>query len=451
MVEEQIQKKNSNKKKKNSSTSRNKNNVKQKRTHAPKTAVQAFKSPHPRERKRSPPKKANIPDRKVLGEELSFSNLGLIKSLYKAVRDAGYKVPTPIQAQAIPLLLKGRDILGCAQTGTGKTAAFALPILQYLVKNHREGKTRPIRSLVLAPTRELAIQIAESFSNYGKYTRIKNTVIYGGVGQNPQVEALKRGVDILVATPGRLLDLIGQGYIKLNSVEILVFDEADRMLDMGFIHDMRRILKYVPNERQTLLFSATIPEDIVKLGRKLLKNPARITISPDKPAVEIIEQLILPVPKEHKQKLLEFILECKNLTRVLVFSRTKHGANRIVKKLVKKGINAEPIHGNKSQTARQQALKNFREGKTRVLVATDVAARGIDVDDISHVVQYDLPNVPETYVHRIGRTGRAGATGRAISFCMESEKKQLKDIEDLIGFSIEVEKNHPYLHVDENS
>ncbi|MHA1680112.1 MAG: DEAD/DEAH box helicase [Promethearchaeota archaeon] len=375
-----------------------------------------------------------------------FKDLGLIPELVKATVDSGYVEPTPIQIQTIPIVLAGSDVIGCAQTGTGKTAAFALPILQYLSENPpRNGKTRKIRTLVLAPTRELAIQIADSFTEYGMHTRIRNTVIYGGVGQNPQVVALKRGVDVLVATPGRLLDLIGQGFVKLGSVEVLVFDEADRMLDMGFIHDIRRILKFVPIDRQSLLFSATIPPEIVRLSRNMLQNPKRVTISPDRPAVEIITQSVFHVSKRNKQPLLEYILGSRDVTRALVFSRTKHGANRIVKKLVRIGISAEPIHGNKSQTARQRALSNFRDGTTRVLVATDVAARGIDVDDISHVIQFDLPNVPETYIHRIGRTGRAGATGIAISFCMETEEKQLKDIEKLIRFRIPVVKKHPFL------
>ena len=420
----------------------NKYRSKKRKHHSSKSNINAG---HNKEIKRDKPKRQKTEQTGELnGNVASGSNLGLIRELLHAIKDAGYDQPTPIQEQAIPLLLKGRDIFGCAQTGTGKTAAFALPILQHFVNNPLKNKRRVIRALTLAPTRELAIQIADSFTEYGKYTNIKNTVVYGGVGQNPQVKALRKGVDILVATPGRLLDLIGQGYIKLDKVEILVFDEADRMLDMGFIHDVRRILKYIPKSRQTLLFSATIPPEIIKFGKKILKNPARVTISPDAPAVEVIDQFVFHVSKKKKQKLLEHILHSKKVNRALVFSRTKHGANRIVRKLVKKGINAEPIHGNKSQTARQRALKHFREGETRVLVATNVAARGIDVEDISHVIQFDLPHVPETYVHRIGRTGRAGATGTALSFCMESEKKQLKDIEKLIGFSIPVVKSHPF-------
>jgi ATP-dependent RNA helicase RhlE len=378
-----------------------------------------------------------------------FDDFDLTFDLLRAVRDAGYTEPTPIQTQAIPEVLVGRDLLGCAQTGTGKTAAFALPILQCLLDrmpyngNGKRRSKRPVRVLVLAPTRELAIQIGDSFRVYGRYTKLTNAVIYGGVGQNPQVEALRRGVDILVATPGRLLDLMGQGFVNLDRLETLVLDEADRMLDMGFIHDVRRVVKAVPKDRQTLLFSATMPRAIVELADGILRNPVAITISPEKPAVEAIEQSVFFVPKKKKQALLEYVLDDPNVTRVLVFTRTKHGANRVVKKLVKAGVGAEPIHGNKSQTARQRALKNFRSGKTRVLVATDVAARGIDVDDISHVIQFDLPNEPETYVHRIGRTGRAGARGIALSFCEDAERAYLKNIEKLIRMRVPVVRDHP--------
>lgn len=377
-----------------------------------------------------------------------FAGLDLITSLQRAVHDEGYTTPTPIQAQAIPYVLSGRDLLGCAQTGTGKTAAFALPILQRLdiskSRRHtsngsRNGRSkRPVRALVVSPTRELAIQIADSFRAYGRYTGLKNAVIYGGVGQNPQVQALQRGVDILVATPGRLLDLMGQGHVNLKHVEVLVLDEADRMLDMGFIHDVRRIIKAVPQDRQTLLFSATIPDQIVRLADSILRDPLEVTVSPEQPTVETIEQAVFFVPKKEKQALLERLLAnpAANVTRALVFTRTKHGANRVVKRLEQRGIRAEPIHGNKSQTARQTALKNFRSGKTRVLVATDVASRGIDVDHISHVIQFDLPNEPETYVHRIGRTGRAGAEGIAYAFCDENERRYLKDIEKLIRMHV---------------
>jgi ATP-dependent RNA helicase RhlE len=382
-----------------------------------------------------------------------FSGLGLHTDLLRAVRRAGYVEPTPIQAQAIPHVLTGRDLLGAAQTGTGKTAAFALPILQRFSEtsakpngsngNHGKRRGRPVRSLVLAPTRELALQIGESFDTYGHYTNLANTVIYGGVGQNPQVQALQRGVDILIATPGRLLDLIGQGYVHLDRVEVLVLDEADRMLDMGFIHDVRRIVKLMPTDRQTLLFSATLTHEILKLAGDTLRDPIEISVSPEQPTVDAIEQAVYFVPKQKKRALLEHLLADSTITRALVFSRTKHGANRIVKNLTKAGIRAEPIHGNKSQSARQRALKNFQAGKTRVLVATDVVARGIDVEDISHVIQFDLPNEPETYVHRIGRTGRAGADGIALAFCAEDERPYLRDIEKLIRMHIPVIKEHP--------
>ena len=378
------------------------------------------------------------------GDGEGFAALPLERELLDAVRDAGYTDPTPVQTQAIPHVLAGRDVLGSAQTGTGKTAAFALPVIQQLAEATPAKGKRPIRALVLSPTRELAIQIDESFRTYGKHTDLRSTVIFGGVGQNPQVQALRRGVDVVVATPGRLLDLMGQGHVDLGKVEILVLDEADRMLDMGFIHDVKRILKAVPNRRQTLLFSATMPQEIVDLSEDILHNPVEVTIAPEKPAVETVEQAVYFVPKKQKQALLEHLLADHDITRALVFSRTKHGANRIVKKLERKGIRAEPIHGNKSQTARQRALKNFRTGKTRVLVATDVAARGIDVDDISHVIQFDLPNEPETYVHRIGRTGRAGAEGIALAFCDEGERAYLRDIERLIRTRVDIVREHPY-------
>jgi ATP-dependent RNA helicase RhlE len=382
-----------------------------------------------------------------------FSGLGLHADLLRAVRRAGYAEPTPIQVQAIPYVLAGRDLMGAAQTGTGKTAAFALPILQRLSAraaegrgsngNHNKRSSHPIRVLVLSPTRELALQIGESFSTYGHYTNLTNTVVFGGVGQNPQVQALQRGVDILVATPGRLLDLIGQGYIHLDRVEVLVLDEADRMLDMGFIHDVRRIVKLIPTERQTLLFSATLTHEILKLAGNTLRDPVEVSISPEQPTVEAIEQAVYFVPKQKKRALLEHLLSDSTITRALVFTRTKHGANRVVKNLAQAGIRAEPIHGNKSQTARQQALKNFQAGKTRVLVATDVVARGIDVEDISHVIQFDLPNEPETYVHRIGRTGRAGAEGIALAFCADDERPYLREIEKLIRMRIPVIRDHP--------
>jgi len=383
-----------------------------------------------------------------------FKKLGLIQSLLKAVEDAGYTTPTPIQWKAIPHVLAGKDLLGCAQTGTGKTAAFALPILQHLVekvtagiqKSPSGGKSplekRRIRALILSPTRELAIQIEENFVVYEKYTGLKSTVIFGGVGQDPQVKALQSGVDVLVATPGRLLDLMGQGHVSINNVEIFVLDEADRMLDMGFIHDVRRVVKELPIKRQTLLFSATIPAEIVELAQSILNDPVEVRVSPEKVTLDEIAQSLYFVPKKQKVLLLIELLKDKKIIRALVFTRTKHGANQVVKKLVKAGIPALAIHGNKSQTARQKALGDFKQGDLRVLVATDVASRGIDVDNISHVIQYDLPNVPETYVHRIGRTGRMGAAGSAIAFCDDVEKDCLKDIEKFIKKRVPVVETH---------
>ena len=377
---------------------------------------------------------------------LKFADLDLDSKILQAVRDSGYEAPTPIQAQAIPIILNGKDMIGCAQTGTGKTAAYALPILQRLVsiKNNNNIKNkRKISVLVVAPTRELAIQIKDSFNIYGKYTGLRNTVVYGGVGQNPQVKKLQQGVDILVATPGRLLDLIRQGHINLGYVEVLILDEGDRMMDMGFIHDIRKIVALVPKEnRQTLLFSATIPNEIIKLSKNIMKNPVRINISPENPTLDIIKQAAFIISKQKKQALLEHILKDKNVTRALVFSRTKHGANKIVKILKRKGIRTDAIHGNKSQTARQKALQSFRTGAIRVLVATDVASRGIDVDDISHVIQFDLPNEAETYLHRIGRTARAGAGGTAYVFCEQQQRKDLKEIEKLIRMRLNIVKNH---------
>ena len=374
----------------------------------------------------------------------SFNTLGLNSHLQRAVQEAGYVKPTPIQTQAIPQILAKHDLVACAQTGTGKTAAFALPILQLLASKPKQKagpRKKIIRVLVLSPTRELAIQIGDFFTEYGKFIKnLSNTVIFGGVKQAAQVKALKRGVDVLVATPGRLLDLIGQRYISLDQIELLVFDEADHMLDMGFIHDVRRIMKHVSKVHQTMLFSATMPREIVQMAKDFLHNPVKISVSPDKPTVESINQTIYFVPKSGKQALLNSLVRNPEVVRALVFSRTKHGANKIVKKLEQAGVMAEPIHGNKSQNARQKALKNFRDGTTRILVATDVAARGIDVTDISHVIQFDLPNVPETYVHRIGRTGRAGAGGIAIAFCNHGELPLLKDIQKLIRMEIPVAK-----------
>jgi ATP-dependent RNA helicase RhlE len=414
------------------------------------------KGPAALEVQRFAEKKELVRSRQV-GVETDFNDLDLKLELLRAVRDAGYIDPTPIQAQAIPIVLKGQDLLGCAQTGTGKTAAFALPTLQRLmntpskdrlniINNSKYKIIRKIRVLVLSPTRELAIQIANSFSMYGKYTGLKNAVIYGGVSQNPQVAKLRQGLDIVVATPGRLLDLIRQGHVNLNHVEVLILDEGDRMLDMGFIHDIRSIVKMVPQEnRQTLLFSATIPREVIKFAKNILHNPIEISISPNEPTLEIIKQAAFFILKEKKQALLEYLLSDSTITRALVFTRTKHGANRVVKKLQRRGIPAESIHGNKSQSARQSALKKFRTGKTRVLVATDVASRGLDVDNISHVIQFDLPDVPETYLHRIGRTARAGAGGTAFAFCEKNQRRLLKEIEQLIRMRVKIVQNHPYI------
>ena len=376
---------------------------------------------------------------------LKFADLDLDSKILQAVRDSGYEAPTPIQAQAIPIILNGKDMLGCAQTGTGKTAAFALPILQRLVsrKNNNNMKTkRKISVLVVAPTRELAIQIKDSFNIYGKYTGLRNTVVYGGVGQNPQVKKLQQGVDILIATPGRLLDLIRQGHINLGYVNFVVLDEGDRMLDMGFIKDIRTIINYIPKNRQTLLFSATIPPEVKKLANSILNTPIRIDISPEQPTLEILKQSVFLISKNKKQALLQKLLRDKSIKRALVFMRTKHGANRVVKNLKKKGIRTDAIHGNKSQTARQNALQSFRTGAIRVLVATDVASRGIDVDEISHVIQFDLPNEPETFLHRIGRTARAGAGGIAYAFCEETQLPKLKEIEKLIRMRLKIVKNY---------
>ena len=384
------------------------------------------------------------------GNGSGFDGLGLADQLLRAVREQRYTQPTPVQSQAIPLVLAGRDLVAAAQTGTGKTAAFALPILQRLAgaptngNGKQKGRRRPILALVVAPTRELALQIAASFSTYGAHTGLTNATIYGGVGQNPQVRALRRGVDVVVATPGRLLDLMGQGHVDLGQVETVVLDEADRMLDMGFIHDVRRIMRAVPRQRQTLLFSATMPPAVVDLAASIMRDPASVQVAPEQPTVEAIEQGVFFISRQKKQALLEHVLSDDELSRVLVFTRTKHGANKVVKKLQRAGISAQPIHGNKSQTARQRSLKMFRSGKTRVLVATDVVARGIDVDEISHVIQYDLPNEPETYVHRIGRTGRAGAAGTALAFCSDTERSHLKDIERLLGQRVPVIDRHPY-------
>ena len=373
----------------------------------------------------------------------SFDTLNLIEPLLRSLAEAGYEEPTPIQAEAIPPLLAGRDVLGCAQTGTGKTAAFALPVLQNLSTRDESGGKVPIRALVLSPTRELAAQIGASFENYGKYLSIRSTVIFGGVGQNPQVRVLNRGVDILVATPGRLLDLINQGYVRLDRVEFFVLDEADRMLDMGFINDLRKILPLLPRKRQNLLFSATMPKSIVNLAGDFLHDPIRVEVQPESSTVDKIDQFVLFVEKANKRALLAQQMAFHDIQMCIVFSRTKHGANRIVQSLEREGITAAAIHGNKSQGARERALNGFRNGGIRALVATDVASRGIDIDGVTHVFNLDLPNEPEVYVHRIGRTGRAGAAGVAISFCDEEEGGYLRDIERLTGRPLQV-KDHPF-------
>lgn len=376
---------------------------------------------------------------------MTFKDLGIIDPIIQALDGEGYTAPTLIQRKAIPILLNGKDLLGCAQTGTGKTAAFAIPILQHLFneRKHQNGN-RKIRALVVAPTRELAIQVNDSFTTYGRYTGIRNTVIYGGVKQHAQVQALKRGVDILVATPGRLLDLINQGFISLKDIRYSVLDEADHMLDMGFLPDIKRIIAQLPSNRQSLFFSATMPGAIVDLSKKILGNPEKVTVKPDQPTAEKVDQALYFVEKKDKIKLLKHLIKISQTNSALVFSRTKHGANKIVKLLDRAGIHAAAIHGNKSQANRQRVLESFKKGKIHVLVATDIAARGIDVDKLSMVFNYDLPNVPETYVHRIGRTGRAKASGVALSFCASDEKSSLKAIQKLIGTTIPVITDHPF-------
>ena len=373
---------------------------------------------------------------------MTFQDLPLQPAILKAVAEAGYTSPSPIQAGAIPPVLAGRDLLGCAQTGTGKTAAFALPILQNL---SAQTPQRPcIRALILTPTRELALQIGDSFSAYGKHLKLRHTVIFGGVGQQPQVEALRRGVDILIACPGRLNDLIGQRLIDLSGIEIFVLDEADRMLDMGFVHDVKKVIAKLPRRRQTLLFSATMPKEIEELADSLLHDPAVVKVDPVSSTVDRIDQKLYFVEKKQKIELLAYLLQDKSIVNALVFSRTKHGADRIARLLNKAGITAAAIHGNKSQTARVNALEGFKAGKTHVLVATDIAARGIDISELSHVFNYDLPEVPETYVHRIGRTARAGADGVAISFCSTEEREYLAGIEKLNRKKIPVVTGHPW-------
>ncbi len=374
----------------------------------------------------------------------SFAELPLIEPLQRAVKEEGYTVPTPIQAQSIIPLLEGRDLLGCAQTGTGKTAAFTLPILQRLTQQKKVASRNTPRALILAPTRELAAQIGQSIRVYGKHLRIASTVIFGGVGQQPQVHALNRGVDILVATPGRLLDLMNQGYVRLNEIEIFVLDEADRMLDMGFIDDIRKIIHRLPPKRQSLFFSATLEQKVVALARTLVHDPIHVTINPEKLTVERIQQSVYFVDRERKDALLLKLVHNPAVQRVIVFTQMKHVANKVSIMLRRAGIHAEAIHGNKSQGARTAALDAFRRGRVKVLVATDIAARGIDVEAITHIINYELPNEPETYVHRIGRTARAGAEGEAISFCSASERGFLNSIERLIHFRIPVIQNHPF-------
>ncbi len=375
---------------------------------------------------------------------MQFESLNIIDPILKSLQEEGYTTPTPIQAEAIPIILQGTDLLGCAQTGTGKTAAFAIPILQLLSANKVYDRKRKIRSLIVTPTRELAIQIGESFNAYGRHTGLTNTVIFGGVNQNPQTAALIRGVDIVVATPGRLLDLLNQGFLHLRDVEILVLDEADRMLDMGFIHDVKKILTVLPKKRQSLFFSATMPPEIVTLAATILHHPSKVSVTPVSSTVEIINQSIYFVDKGNKNALLVDLLKDEKIKTALVFTRTKHGADKVVKVLQKHNITAEAIHGNKAQNARQRALKNFKAQTTRVLVATDIAARGIDVDDLEYVINFEMPNIAETYVHRIGRTGRAGAKGTALSFCDAEEKEYLRDIEKLITKKIPVIDKHPF-------
>lgn len=374
----------------------------------------------------------------------TFADLQLAEPLLRALTEEGYSEPTPIQAQSIPYLLAGRDLLGLAQTGTGKTAAFALPILQHLLTHRHAAPPKGARVLVLAPTRELASQIDESFKSYARHMKLTHTVIFGGVGQGRQVEAMRRGVDVLVAAPGRLLDLMGQGFIDLRDLEILVLDEADRMLDMGFVRDIKRIVAVLPRDRQTLLFSATMPNSITELAGSLLRDPAKVEVTPPSSTVDRIRQVVMFVDPEQKKDALLLLLESPKVVRVVVFTLMKHEANKVAEFLNKNGITAEAIHGNKSQGARERAMSGFRSGSVKVLVATDIAARGIDVDEVSHVFNYDLPNIPESYVHRIGRTARAGREGWAISFCDPEQRAWLKDIERTIGKTVPVVRDHPY-------
>ena len=380
---------------------------------------------------------------------MRFEDLKLLAPILRAIKEKGYTSPTPVQQQAIPLVLKRADILASAQTGTGKTAAFAIPIIQLIHHKEQQQNSKPIlRSLIVTPTRELAIQIGENIEAYAKYTRVKHAVIFGGVNQNSQVDKLKRGVHMLVATPGRLLDLIDQGYVNLDTVKVFVLDEADRMLDMGFIHDIRKLLKILPKKRQSLFFSATLPDNIVKLSRQILKNPRKIAVSPTSTTAETVQQYLYYTNRKDKGNLLLHILKNPDLDQVLLFSRTKRGADRIARNLKKKKIRSEALHGDKAQNHRQRTLNQFKEGQIRVLVATDIAARGIDIDKLGYVINYDIPNVAETYVHRIGRSGRAGEAGIAISICEPEENEFMKDIEKLIKQKVPVVKDNPFPQTD---
>ncbi len=374
----------------------------------------------------------------------TFADLGLNRSILRAVEESGYASMTPIQAQAIPAILDGRDFIGIAQTGTGKTAAFSLPIIQKLLKAEGKRSAKSTRSLILAPTRELAVQIGDNINTYGKFLHLRTTLVYGGVSEKPQIKALHAGVDILVATPGRLLDLMSQGHVSLRNVEFLVLDEADRMLDMGFIRDIKKIIATLPTDRQTLLFSATMPLTVKSLAQSILHDPLRVDVAPAATTVEKVSQHVLMVPKNRKRELLAHVLKDQDISRVLIFTRTKHGANKVAKQLDQLGITCSAIHGNKSQNARQNALNEFKSGAIRALVATDVAARGIDVDGVTHVINYELPNEPDSYVHRIGRTARAGAAGVSLSFCDHEERAYLRDIEKTIRQEVPMIEDHPF-------
>lgn len=379
---------------------------------------------------------------------MRFEDLHIIEPILKALKEEGYEQPTPIQEKSIPLLQRGSDILASAQTGTGKTAAFSIPILQHLFEDRPKGNNRKIHALILTPTRELALQIGESFTTYGKYTGIKNTVIFGGVNQRPQEDALRKAPEVLIATPGRLIDLMNQGIVHLRDIRYFVLDEADRMLDMGFIHDIRKIIGELPAKRQSLFFSATLPNNIVNLSKTILTNPKKVEVNPVSSTAETIQQYLYYTNKDHKKDLLFHILQNPEMDQVLIFSRTKHGADRIARNLDKKKIKAAAIHGNKSQNQRQKALNLFKEKQIRVLVATDIAARGIDIDKLQHVINYDIPSEPETYVHRIGRSGRAGENGVAISLCEPEENAYMRDIEKLINLKVPVVKDNPFPQTD---